>query len=208
MAKIIKTFDLNEPKKICNICTSEIDENLIILMCNPNHFFCYDCIKEWYVTLKKKIKASKTFFNEYKLKMCPICRKNGGLIPTINDEFIKDVHTHTQLTICNAQLVSKDKKCTKNGYSKYNNMCLTHFKKFIKEEEKKNALKNIEENTEENVKENVKEVKKSENICGAKLKTKMGVCNSIGKEIYNGFCGRHKNCKKKHIELGIVKLEE
>jgi hypothetical protein len=29
-------------------------------------------------------------------------------------------------------------------------------------------------------------------ICGAKLKTKDGYCQSIGKQMYGGFCGKHK----------------
>jgi len=33
------------------------------------------------------------------------------------------------------------------------------------------------------------------NKCGAKLKTKTGYCEFIGKPIYGGFCGRHSNCK-------------
>lgn len=33
-------------------------------------------------------------------------------------------------------------------------------------------------------------------ICGVKLCTKTGFCNSFGKEEYGGVCGRHKSSKK------------
>ena len=74
-----KFIDNNNNSNICNICSDNIiGNNAIGLKCNPTkHIFCYECIYDWYKELKKN-----KYTNNYSIKnMCPICRKNGGLLP-------------------------------------------------------------------------------------------------------------------------------
>ena len=44
--------------------------------------------------------------------------------------------------------------------------------------------------------------------CGAKLKTKTGYCEFIGKPIYGGFCGRHSNCNVQQPILTAENIKE
>ncbi len=56
----------------CNICCEDFDESKkCILDCNDSHYFCVDCITDWY-----KQTSIKGFTNE--LYSCPICKKYGG----------------------------------------------------------------------------------------------------------------------------------
>jgi hypothetical protein len=136
MAKFIQLKD-GEEKHICNICSDTIEDNKIIgLKCNPSkHIFCYECIRDWYKELKKKKSP-----NNYKMiTMCPICMKNGGLLPQCSfDKSIKDIHLgYIEPTIeniklsykcCNAKLKSKDGYCKARGQEKYGWLCGTHVK--------------------------------------------------------------------------------
>jgi hypothetical protein len=136
-AKFIKNT-LNV-KYQCNICSDEIETNKVIgLACNPyKHIFCYDCIYDWYKELKKK----KYGGNYTMLNMCPICRKNGGLLPLVNNTpFIKGLH-----------YISDSKK------SEFD----------------------IDDNK----------------ICGYKLCSKNGFCQSKGNKLFMGLCGKHKSKK-------------
>lgn len=167
-------------KYICNICSDEITPNKIIgLGCDPSkHIFCYDCIYDWYNQLK-----NQKYRNNYTiLNMCPICRKNGGLLPfDENKKFVKGLHYITNIE--NSQIDTYENKicgyklCSKNGFCKaksnnlYGKLCGKHHKN-----------KEIHINPE-----------KLPNECGVKLKTKNGYCKSKGCEKYNGHCGIHKN---------------
>ncbi len=70
-------------EKYCNICTENIETNkLVTLTCNPNHYFCYTCIFDWYNTIKHN---SSSFGNSYDNKQCtcPICKKDGDVLPLL-----------------------------------------------------------------------------------------------------------------------------
>lgn len=174
-AKFIKNIDNKE--YLCNICSEQIQSDKIIsLKCDPKkHIFCYDCIFDWYSQLNKKKNTS----NYPALKICPICRKNGGLLPVYaNNKLIKNIHImdniknnipKTEVLInpdkkdgeCGAKLKTKGGFCTSVG--KYNGFCKKHTTVII-------------------------EVKE----CGAKLKSKDGFCKAVGQQCYSGFCGMHK----------------
>jgi len=130
------------PEINCNICSEKINENeLIRLKCNPSkHFFCYTCILDWY----KEIKKLK-YTNFYTQNMCPICRKNGGLLPLINlnnivTAPIKGIHkivnnnehnktnNTIKLPVCGFKLKTKDGFCQVIGKEKYNGLCGIHCK--------------------------------------------------------------------------------
>ncbi len=56
----------------CNICCEDFDESeKCTLDCNDSHYFCKNCIDDWY-----KQTSLKGFTNE--LYSCPICKKYGG----------------------------------------------------------------------------------------------------------------------------------
>jgi hypothetical protein len=56
----------------CNICCDNFDASeKCILDCNDQHYFCKNCINDWY-----KETCTKGFTNE--LYSCPICKKYGG----------------------------------------------------------------------------------------------------------------------------------
>jgi len=143
-AKFIKNT-LNIKYK-CNICSDEIEPTKVIgLSCNPSkHIFCYDCIYDWYKELKKK----KYGGNYTMLNMCPICRKNGGLLPLIEKiSFIKGLHYISDSKkseididdnkICGYKLCSKNGFCQAKGNKLYAGLCGKH--------KSKKSLPNIEE---------------------------------------------------------------
>jgi hypothetical protein len=136
MAKFIQLKDGDE-KHTCNICSDTIENDKIIgLKCNPSkHIFCYECIRDWYKELKKK----KSPYNYKMVTMCPMCMKNGGLLPMCSfDKPIKDIHLgyvaeiipqiSSQYKCCNAKLKSKDGYCTARGQEKYGWLCGIHVK--------------------------------------------------------------------------------
>lgn len=121
----------------CNICTDNIEDNQIIgLKCNPHkHVFCYNCILDWYLQIKK----NKTMGNYTIKTMCPICRNNGGLLPCLDKKWIKGIHTLNNIQnilkeeiVCGYKLSSKNAFCKFKGDIKYNNLCKLHFNKSIK----------------------------------------------------------------------------
>jgi hypothetical protein len=139
-AKFIKNNDIDY---LCNICSEIISvDNAIGLKCDPEkHIFCYECILNWF----KEVNHTKNSSNYTIKNMCPICRKNGGLLPVHSEfSFNKGI---------NYIKIDKDSL-------------------FINPD-------------------------KLENECGVKLKTKLGFCKSIGKELYDGFCGVHYNANIK-----------
>lgn len=132
-AKFIK--DSINIKHKCNICSDEIEPTKVIgLSCNPyKHIFCYDCIYDWYKELKKK----KYGGNYNILNMCPICRKNGGLLPLIASKtFIKGLHYISDSKkseididdnkICGYKLCSKNGFCQAKGNKLYAGLCGKH----------------------------------------------------------------------------------
>ena len=110
----------------CNICTDKISKNNIIgLKCNfKKHIFCYDCISDWYAEIKNK--------HSYTKNMCPICRKNGGLLPILNEtSFIKNIHYKEDDTDgirqnCGCILKNKKTICFNMGKKEFNNKCTRH----------------------------------------------------------------------------------
>ena len=135
-AKFIQLND-TDPKYTCNICSDTIDDDKIIaLKCDPKkHIFCYECIRDWYKELKKKKSPSN-----YKMTtMCPMCMKNGGLLPQCSfDTPIKDIHSgyvdqnipkvNSTFKCCGAKLKTKDGFCQARGQEKYGGLCGTHIK--------------------------------------------------------------------------------
>ncbi len=70
----------------CSICLEDNNDlsKKVILECHPEHIFCYNCIFEWYDKNKNTINGIR----------CPLCRKNGGVLPLLepHTEKIKGVH--------------------------------------------------------------------------------------------------------------------
>ena len=183
-AKLIKNNC--DTKYTCNICTDEIEDDKIIgLNCNPlKHIFCYECILDWY----KQIQISqKKYTVNYQIhNMCPICRKNGGLLPICLDKKIKGIHNMkpvNPIKVCGCKLSTTTGFCKIIGNEKYGGYCGKHKKMLIKSPKKKEIT-----NTNTNV--------VTPNNCGAKFKTKDGHCCSTGSSAYGGFCGLHKNYQK------------
>jgi len=166
----------------CNICTDNVkEENIVRLKCNPSkHIFCYDCIYDWYIELKKQRQRLCT--------MCPICRKNGGTLPLNNKTYIKNIHNDPNKVpdiICGYQLVRKKSLCTSIGYQHYDNLCSKHYlykqKHNIntKIDTKIDTLIDTLTNTTIDTKPNMCVVIQSNKECGAKLKTKDGFCKQL-----------------------------
>jgi hypothetical protein len=131
---------------LCNICSDQIeDDKIIALKCNPKkHIFCYDCISEWYIEVSQK--KNKNLYL-YSLNMCPICRKNGGLLPIYGDtQPIKNIHIFPKPKPvkksdlenipkinpnklsheCGAKFSTKDGYCVAWGKNQYNGFCGVH----------------------------------------------------------------------------------
>ena len=135
-AKFIQLND-TDTKYTCNICSDTIeDDKIIALKCDPKkHIFCYDCICDWYKELKKK----KSTNNYSMITMCPICMKNGGLLPPYKfDNPQKGIHSgyvdqnapkvNVTHKFCGAKLKTKDGFCQASGQQKYGGLCGRHVK--------------------------------------------------------------------------------
>jgi len=142
----------------CNICAEPIKEcELVRLKCNPSkHYFCYTCILDWY----KEVKKLK-YTNFYTMNMCPICRKNGGLLSIININNLATTPIHgihkvtvnkvtsksnTITSICGFKLKTKDGYCQVIGKEKYNGLCGIHCKNKLVETLNVNDLPGLVEN--------------------------------------------------------------
>ena len=126
-------------KFICNICSLEIESNKIIgLKCNyKKHIFCYDCINDWYKEIRFNVK-SVMCSNYNIIRMCPICRKNGGYLPHLGGDYFHDIHcdkNQNRIT-CGHPLRNKKDYCMSLGNSIYNNKCKRHFMMINKKKEK------------------------------------------------------------------------
>lgn len=144
MNAILINYPNNDNKFICNICQCSIEQNKIIgLKCNiKKHVFCYDCIFDWYKEINNNIK-SYTFHNNYNIiKMCPICRKNGGFLPNLNyntHPSIKKIHYNINhksdiIQTCGVKLNNNKDYCICVGKKIYNNMCKKHYENYKKNE--------------------------------------------------------------------------
>jgi hypothetical protein len=172
-------FITNGQEYNCNICSEKIDDDKVIgLKCDPTkHIFCYDCILDWYMEL------SHSTNNNYPIKnMCPICRKNGGLLPLLDEStFIKNIHydsSKNKIVLnpnkkngeCGVLIPSSNLFCKCPGYEELSGFCKKH-KKYheIMLYEKKINKNNIENNDnkqelnkDENDKPNNEEIKNEE----------------------------------------------
>lgn len=174
---------INHPNKddrfICNICSSSIKDNIIGLKCNSKkHVFCYECINDWYMEIKNNIKSYKSNYNF--VRMCPICRKNGGYLPNLNHKHVNQIHYNGDLVkTCGYKLKGKNDYCMNSGKKCYNDLCKKHYiidnKKNQLNEQLNNLLdnkscvltekkvykkrKNSKKIIDNNVNDNIKEVK-------------------------------------------------
>lgn len=137
---------------LCNICTDPIEGHVIRLACDPDkHYFCESCITDWYKKLKEvKYKSMYNTANEYIQRMCPVCRRDGGLLPLYKDMiYIPSIH-QKKLTkekkpkkekkkkekeeeketkrLCNQTLKSGG-KCKRIGIEKKGWLCFQHSEK-------------------------------------------------------------------------------
>jgi hypothetical protein len=191
-AKFIKVID--NITYTCNICSEEIDQNKIIsLSCNPTkHIFCYDCIFDWYNQLRTKPNVS----NYGTIRMCPICRNDGGYLPQISGiNYIRGIH-NSKITnntinykVCGYKLKTKDGVCSKIGNDKYGGLCKMH-----KLSNDKLLCKPISTINKPNI--IIINPNKLENECGVKYKTKDVFCKNKCNSIYGGFCHIHKSNNK------------
>lgn len=133
-------FVIDKNKHICNICSDEIEEDKVIgLKCDPQkHTFCYTCIVNWY------LQVNMSSINNYPIKnMCPICRKNGGLIPVYKDDKpLKNIHYTSsyikeKLIIinpnklaheCGIKFFTSNNFCKSIGNSDFSGFCKKHMK--------------------------------------------------------------------------------
>ncbi len=141
--------------KSCNICTEDIkSEELVTLICNPNHTFCYTCIFDWYNIIKHNTETSVfgSTNSDNKQCTCPICKKDGGVLPLLppHTENIIGIHVKGKTPYIfgsNSGLFGgvAGSKCDHkdcnfqyshiNVHSKnklYKNLCYTHFYDFKK----------------------------------------------------------------------------
>ena len=125
----------------CNICSEVIPEKRVIgLKCNvKKHIFCYDCINDWYNMIKKNYYQCSNA-NYTLIRMCPICRKNGGYLPNLDNNYVKEIHASKNLDnitqTCSYKLKSKNDYCMNLGQSCYNNLCKKHYNIEIKKKTK------------------------------------------------------------------------
>lgn len=136
----------NNNNFICNICCLKIDSDKIIgLKCNSKkHVFCFDCINDWYKVIQTNM--NKSINSNYNfIRMCPICRKNGGFLPDLDNESLKNIHyTNEELKqTCGYKLKKKDDYCMNLGQKCYNNLCKKHYCIVIKDNKQTELNKNI-----------------------------------------------------------------
>lgn len=133
-------FIIDNNKHVCNICSEEIEKDKVIgLKCDPKkHVFCYDCIISWY------IQVNSSSINNYPIKnMCPVCRKNGGLIPVYKDDkplkninytssYIKNnliIMNPDKLPFeCGIKFMTSNNFCKLKGNQDFSGFCKKHMK--------------------------------------------------------------------------------
>lgn len=139
MSVISENFNqISLSDKYCNICTENIEsDKLVTLACNPNHYFCYTCIFDWFDSIKNG------FSYDNKQCTCPICKKDGGVLPVLppHTKPIVGVHVIGKTPLLNKG-PCKHKDCTISAYealySKPNEQkikkiglfCIPHYKEY------------------------------------------------------------------------------
>ena len=203
-AKFISNNDNDNCK--CNICSDIIENDKIIALgCDPSkHIFCYDCILDWYKELKINKKSEYNCIST----MCPICRKNGGLLPMHdNYPFMQGIHLYNNLNhlngICGAKFSTKTGYCKKIGKPCYGGFCVTHIKckpedKYVDMMTSVSSVASIASVASvASIDTTISQTSlffTASNICGFKYKTKNGYCGYAGKTKYGGLCGLHSKC--------------
>ncbi len=159
-------------KLICNICIEPIEENsidtsLVRLKCVPDkHYFCRKCIIDWYKEIIENSKKGN--YVDYKHRMCPLCRNDGGYIDILKEEkFIKGIHKKKEVKkkvkttenekenkdLCK-QILSNKKQCSRIASKKCDGYCGQHFiinnKKNLKPNESENIFPIIDNNINNN----------------------------------------------------------
>lgn len=183
---------------ICNICTDNIDiDDLIILKCNDLHVFCYDCIYSWFKLCEKNIGS----YYEYKHRMCPICKKDGGLLPNkYNEDPKPNIHDIPLCKFegCHQKMTIKEIK-TKNDLG----LCLKHYclEKLICQHKTKysNIICGLHATNSD-----IGTYCTTHKIKMEALQSKMcntvlhygNKCQCMGYAKYNGKCYKHKNIGK------------
>jgi len=217
MAILIQNNDQSEYN--CNICSESISSNKIIgLGCNPTkHIFCYDCISEWYKELRIN-KKNNYGSNTITLNMCPICRKDGGLLPHISGvSYIPGIHSPyntinipepiTISTVCGAKFLTKTGFCTFKGQIQYGGFCCKHMNSQSKESSQEIPIISAIEQSTQNFHSTLGSLGSlitQTNVCGYKLTTKNGYCKLSGKQQYDNLCLAHFKCKNKSSVNHVV----
>ncbi len=154
-------------EEICNICMSPVEGEIVRLQCNDTHYFCNDCIVDWYKELKsKKYKYMYKKDYEFRVRMCPICREDGGLLPLFKqEEYIPSIHhknlykkkkvkkgkkkedVEVKKRLCGFE-IGNGRSCSRLANEKYDWRCFQHGKK---EEKKEKVEMDIEDEIEEMV---------------------------------------------------------
>ena len=117
----------------CNICSEIIKDNEIVaLKCNvKKHIFCYECISDWF----NESDSNKIYRFQNVKNMCPMCRKPGGKLPFLDNEFNdnKIFNKNVNYDICNGlntncgYFMKKSNKCCFNlGKKEFNFRCGKH----------------------------------------------------------------------------------
>lgn len=181
----MSAYLINHPNKnnrfVCNICSDVIDNNKIIgLKCNvKKHVFCYDCIFDWYSITKKNMKSNINSNYNF-IRMCPICRKNGGYLPNLNNNYCKEIHNSEKLEdivqTCGYQLKNKE-YCMSLGKKCYNNLCKKHYNIDIKKNgNDENNINSINPNRKSNeINEVISSLEKQDIFLNFDDKTKINI---------------------------------
>jgi len=115
-------MEIIKSNKLCNIC-GDICENETTLKCNTEHVFCYVCIYDWF----KHLMTANCTYSQYKKRMCPICKKDGGYLEYYPIYvYNNNIHIKKE-TLCNTPSAKNPSKlCSKKGL--YNGKCYIHNK--------------------------------------------------------------------------------
>lgn len=86
--------------KECKICLEVIKKDrLVTLKCNENHTYCYDCIFDWF----NSIKNNNNNIYDTKPFTCPYCKQDGGFLPLLPPHTQKIYNIHTNIHLCDCK---------------------------------------------------------------------------------------------------------